>query len=66
MQLESVLRNAGFRMVESLDEGDHSHFAFSLAPVAPAQAVTTASSKAEKPRLRLLADVVAGQLIMDR
>lgn len=27
-QIDSAFRSAGFRLVESLDEGDHSHFAF--------------------------------------
>ena len=27
-QIDAALRSAGFRLVESLDEGDHSHFAF--------------------------------------
>ena len=27
-QIAAALRNAGYRLVESLDEGDHSHFAF--------------------------------------
>jgi hypothetical protein len=26
----SAFRNAGYQLVESLDEGDHSHFAFSF------------------------------------
>jgi len=37
-QLERAYRRAGFKIVESLDEGDHSHFAFQLggkANVAP-------------------------------
>jgi hypothetical protein len=28
-QVDAALRAAGFRLLESLDEGDHSHFAFS-------------------------------------
>lgn len=31
--IEAALRRAGFHLVESLDEGDHSHFAFGTAPV---------------------------------
>lgn len=29
-QIAATLRNAGYNLVESLDEGDHSHFAFSF------------------------------------
>ncbi len=47
--LEAAFRNAGYRLVESLDEGDHSHFAFSfgggrtatLTPLAGAQGEAT-------------------------
>jgi len=45
-QIDAALRSAGFSLIESLDEGDHSHFAFgpavavqppkSAAPEAPA------------------------------
>jgi hypothetical protein len=30
--IEAALRNAGFHLIESLDEGDHSHFAFGTGP----------------------------------
>ena len=30
-EIESAYRSAGYRLVESLDEGDHSHFAFGSA-----------------------------------
>lgn len=30
--LEAALRNAGFHLIESLNEGDHSHFAFGTRP----------------------------------
>ena len=30
-QIAAAYRNAGYRLVESLDEGDHSHFAFGTA-----------------------------------
>lgn len=32
--IEAALRRAGFNLLESLDEGDHSHFAFGTAPIA--------------------------------
>lgn len=36
--IDAAYRSAGYRLVESLDEGDHSHFAFATgsAPAAPA------------------------------
>ena len=37
-QLEAALRAAGYNLIESLDEGDHSHFAFGTVSV-PAQIV---------------------------
>jgi hypothetical protein len=38
-QIAAALRGAGYQLVESLDEGDHSHFAFGFGGSAP---VTTA------------------------
>jgi hypothetical protein len=69
--LHSTLAAAGFEIIESLDEGDHSHFAFGL-PVASdrsrvvrsrgeARAVE-ASDAQERPKATLLADSVAGTL----
>ncbi len=34
-QIAAALRNAGYRLIESLDEGDHSHFAFGTGAAAP-------------------------------
>ena len=34
-QIAAAFREAGFRIIESLDEGDHSHFAFSFGGSAP-------------------------------
>ena len=31
IEIESAYRSAGYRLIESLDEGDHSHFAFGSA-----------------------------------
>ena len=31
-QIAAAYRNAGYHLIESLDEGDHSHFAFGSAP----------------------------------
>jgi len=32
-QIAAAFRNAGYRLIESLDEGDHSHFAFAFGPL---------------------------------
>ncbi|MBA3512419.1 MAG: hypothetical protein H0T81_11045 [Sphingomonas sp.] len=52
-QIAAAFRNAGYRLIESLDEGDHSHFAFGTgsAPVyrslkpQPAQQQRSASTR---------------------
>ena len=61
-QIEAALKRAGYRLVESLDEHDHSHFAF--APALAAQAANrdkTAPSipaaPAPPPEPRVAADV---------
>ena len=36
-QIAAALQRAGYTMIESLDEGDHSHFAFASSAAAPAQ-----------------------------
>lgn len=41
--IETAYRKAGFRLIESLDEGDHSHFAFAL----PGQAVAAPAKQAQ-------------------
>lgn len=45
-QIEQALRLAGFSLIESLDEGDHSHFAFAAKPAAqrPASRATEIAS----------------------
>lgn len=47
-QIAASFRNAGYYLVESLDEGDHSHFAFGSGarPVTPARAVQQAGAPA--------------------
>ena len=46
-EIEAAYRRAGFRLIESLDEGDHSHFAFALPGSAPvAEAVQLAATEA--------------------
>ena len=68
-QIDAALRTAGFNLIESLDEGDHSHFAFGPANAhgtAPALAqnypLPPAPSKPAPPRL--LADE-HGTLVID-
>ena len=41
-EIESAYRAAGYRLIESLDEGDHSHFAFGSAGSAGPSAMATA------------------------
>ena len=48
-QIAAAFRNAGYHLMESLDEGDHSHFAFGGSGgryVPPAQTVRSASAAA--------------------
>ena len=51
-EVEAGLRRAGFVLLESLDEGDHSHFAFDLAAspakAPPAPALQLASADADE------------------
>ena len=69
-QIDSALRTAGYNIIESLDEGDHSHFAFGPAiagaTVTPATAVTYAPPpEPTKPApIPVLADD-HGTLILD-
>lgn len=46
--IEAALRTAGLDLVESLDEGDHSHFAFGTSP-APVSSFQRAGVKRSKP-----------------
>ena len=43
-EIEAAYRKAGYRLIESLDEGDHSHFAFGIggAPSEPAAQLAAA------------------------
>ena len=58
--IAAALLRAGYVMVESLDEGDHSHFAFATTSIAPKQPeVTIAAARVvpEKPKYpEILAD----------
>ena len=67
-QIATALRRAGYNLIESLDEGDHSHFAFAPAaasvaalPPGKAAAVLAAKPRVENP---VLADD-HGTLILD-
>jgi len=66
-QVAAVLRKAGFNLIESIDEGDHSHFAFGVpgsmsrgafAEGGPAAAV-------EKPKIKLVRADDHGELLLD-
>lgn len=67
-QIAATLRSAGYNLVESLDEGDHSHFAFSSATaspsVAPILAIQAPAKAKPKPESPLLADN-HGTLLID-
>jgi hypothetical protein len=57
-QIAAALRSAGYNLIESLDEGDHSHFAF-----APANAsiASLAPGKPPAPKPRVENPVLADQ-----
>ena len=60
LQVEAALKRAGYRLVESLDERDHSHFAFGPAVTAKAAGKTVGSLPpfpAAPPEPRVAADV---------
>lgn len=65
-QIAATLRSAGYNLIESLDEGDHSHFAFASATASPSAApITATAAKAKpKPESPLLADN-HGTLLID-
>ena len=69
-QIEAALRTAGYHLVESLDEGDHSHFAFGPARAGSQAAPVLAQNWAAPPapqtqaRERLAADD-HGTLVLD-
>ena len=48
-QIEAAFRKAGLRLIESLDEGDHSHFAFAPAAVAEQRPRQVPAASASKP-----------------
>jgi hypothetical protein len=66
-QVAAVLRKAGYNLVESIDEGDHSHFAFSVPGVAvqAAGAASQPESAPETPKVRLVRADDHGELLLD-
>jgi len=64
-QIESVLKRAGYNLIESLDEHDHSHFAFAALP---AEAPATPTQAPPPAPVKLLPRVAAdehGTLALD-
>jgi len=48
-QIAAAFRKAGYNLIESLDEGDHSHFAFNL-PVTASVVMKSVPSRRSAPR----------------
>ena len=57
-QIDAALRRAGYNLIESLDERDHSHFAFAAVPlpVAAAPPPSAPPATVSKPLPRVAAD----------
>ena len=62
-QIAAAFRNAGYQLIESLDEGDHSHFAFSFGGSAPVYA-RAAAPKPEREEGTTWGIVSAASAIM--
>jgi hypothetical protein len=66
-EIDQAFRKAGYALVESLDEGDHSHFAFGVPDAAPALSVSkpvqVAASAAEPDAC---AEAPASQIVRRR
>ena len=64
-QVAALLRKAGYDLIESIDEGDHSHFAFRV----PGSAIQPESKELapvpEKPKARLVLADDHGALLLD-
>jgi hypothetical protein len=54
-QIAAALRNAGYHLIESLDEGDHSHFAFG-GPGSGSREIRMASSGRREIRAKMVTD----------
>ena len=52
--IAAALRRAGFSLIESLDEGDHSHFAFGTAPAAMVRRETAPVGRKEVTQWRMV------------
>src|SRR5215217_9000486 len=66
-QVAAMLRKAGYDLIESIDEGDHSHFAFRV-PGAEGQMAAAAvepAPVAEKPKPNLVLADDHGELLLD-
>ena len=64
-QIEAVLKQAGYNLIESLDERDHSHFAFAALPLPVSTKLT---QEAPTPPVKVLPRVAAdehGTLTLD-
>jgi len=46
-QIAAAFRNAGYRLIDSLDEGDHSHFAFAFGGSGPTRVAASMPTKRE-------------------
>jgi len=49
-QIDAALRRAGYNLIESLDEHDHSHFAFAALPSFASAAVQASEPRAPAPK----------------
>ena len=63
-QIDAALRKAGYSLIESLDEPDHSHFAFAPARITRPAVQNTPEAPPAPPPPRLAADI-HGTLNMD-
>ena len=66
-QVAAVLRKAGFELIESIDEGDHSHFAFNVPGAARPPVIAAAEPVAppEPVKIRLVRADDHGELLLD-
>lgn len=62
-QIAAAFKNAGYRLVESLDEGDHSHFAFNFGGGGWSAPVTTARASAKEEGTRWGVVTVASAIL---
>ena len=66
-QVAAMLRKAGYDLIESIDEGDHSHFAFNVPGAAKPLVVAAAEPVAppEPVKIRLVRADDHGELLLD-